>query len=329
MVTAWEGIVGHQRIVNALSHAAQADTPHHAYLFLGPAGIGKATIATVFARSLVCDATTNRPCGDCSSCRQAQSGTHIDLLFEEPASQGKGIAVAQVREIQRKLTYRQTGNRFRVVVIDQAGALNTDAQNKLLKTLEEPPDRTVLVLCALHPGLLLSTVRSRCQKLSFGPVPAQELESWLVNTHDADASRSTRAAASSRGLPGRALELLDPDLDQARSQRLRTLLGCVEGNGEDIENLLSIVQRNREESRVSLELLEELIRDAALRASNAATRPYHEAITVTRGPLTELSPGRLSTLINDIEVAKGRLKRHVDSGALVEDFLLRLHGGAG
>jgi len=328
-VTAWEGVVGHQRIVNALSHAAQLDSPHHAYLFLGPAGIGKATVANIFARALVCDATSSRPCDNCSSCRQAQAGTHIDLLLEKPESQGKKITVAQVREIQRKLTYRQTSDRFRVVLIDQAGALNTDSQNKLLKTLEEPPPRTVIVLCALHPGLLLSTVRSRCQKLTFGPVAAQDLEAWLLNTHDADPSRSTRAVASSRGLPARALELLDPDLDEARSQRLRTLVGCVEGDGDDIDNLLSLVQRNREESHLSLELLEELIRDAALRASSADTRPYHEAVVVTRGPLMELSPGRLSSLIDDIEVAKGRLTRHVDSGALVEDFLLRLHGGAG
>jgi DNA polymerase-3 subunit delta' len=327
-VTTWDSLIGHQRIINALKRAVHDDTPHHAYLFLGPEGIGKGTTARLFARSLVCEAPQVRPCNQCTSCRQAESGTHIDILYEAPEAKGKSIAVAQVREIQRKLSYRQTGSRFRVVVIDEAGALNADAQNKLLKTLEEPPARTVLVLCSLHAGLLLPTVRSRCQKLSFGPVASEELEGWLVARHNAEPHRAARAASAARGLPGRALELLDPDLDEARTQRLKTLLGCVEGNTDDIETLLAIVQRNREESRVSLDLLEEVIRDAVVRSSNAPIRAYHETLTVTRGPLTQLGPGLLSDLINDIETAKGRLKRHVDSGALIEDLLLRLHGGA-
>jgi len=327
-VDSWDSLIGHQRIIKALQRAARDDTPHHAYLCLGPEGIGKRTTARLFARALVCEAPELRPCNTCTSCRQADAGTHIDLLYEGPEAKGKSISVAQVREIQRKLAYRQTGARFRVVVIDEAGALNADAQNKLLKTLEEPPARTVLVLCALHAGLLLPTVRSRCQKLLFGPVTSEELQGWLVAEHDAEPLRAARAASTSRGLPGRALELLDPDLDEARTQRLKTLLGCVEGNTDDIETLLSIVQRNREESRVSLELLEEVIRDAAVRSSNAPIRAYHENFTVTRGPLTQLGPGLLSDLIDDIETAKGRLKRHVDSGALIEDLLLRLHGGA-
>ena len=324
----WSDVVGHSRLIKTLARTAQNDNPHHAYLFLGPAGIGKGTTAELFARSLVCDAAEHRPCERCSSCRQAQAGSHIDLLYEAPEAAGKNISVAQVREIQRKLTYRQTGDRFRVVIIDHAGALNADAQNKLLKTLEEPPSRTVMILCALHPGLLLPTVRSRCQKLRFAPIPIDELERWLIDRHDAEPTRATRAAGAARGLPGKALDLLDPDVDEARSQRLRTLVGCVEGDSDDIEVLLSIVQRNRQEARFSLELLSELIRDSAMLSCKATARPHHPLVTVTRGPLIELGPGRLSDIIDDIETAKGRLRRHVDSGALVEDLLLRLHGGA-
>jgi len=326
-VTLWDHVVGHERVVDALKRAADNDSPHHAYLILGPAGIGKMTIARLFAKALVCSAPAQRPCGECKPCRQAEAGTHVDLSTESPEGRSQTINVSQVREIQRRLTYRQVGERCRVILIDGAGSMNVDAQNKLLKTLEEPPQRTVLVLCCLHPGQLLATVRSRCQKLSLGPVPAERLERWLLDTHDTHPERAKRAAAGARGLPGRAIDLLDPELDEARGERIRTLVGCAEGNREDIENLLSAVQRNREESRITLELLEELIRDAAVRATGSTARPLHGEFTVSSGPLTQLGPARLAEMVDHVEGAKARLKRHVDSGALVEDVLLRLHGG--
>ena len=326
-MTLWDHVVGHERVVEALKRAADNDTPHHAYLILGPAGIGKMTIARLFAKALVCSAPAHRPCGECKPGRQAEAGTHVDLSTESPEGRSQTINVSQVREIQRRLTYRQVGERCRVVLIDGAGAMNVDAQNKLLKTLEEPPQRTVLVLCCLHPGQLLATVRSRCQKLSLGPVPAERLERWLLDNHDTHPDRAKRAAAGARGLPGRAIGLLDPELDEARGERIRTLVGCAEGNREDIENLLSAVQRNREESRITLDLLEELIRDAAVRATGSTTQALHGEFTVSSGPLTQLGPARLAEMVDHVEGAKARLKRHVDSGALVEDVLLRLHGG--
>jgi len=326
-VTLWNRVVGHERVVGALKRAADNDSPHHAYLILGPAGIGKMSIARLFAKALVCSAPAHRPCGECIPCRQAEAGTHIDLSIESPEGPSRTINVSQVREIQRRLSYRQVGERCRVVIIEDAGVMNVDAQNKLLKTLEEPPQRTILVLCALHPGQLLATVRSRCQKLSLGPVPTERLEGWLLDHHDTSPERAKRAAAGARGLPGRAIALLDPELDEARCERIRTLVACAEGNREEIMGLISAVQRNREESRITLELLEELIRDAAVRATGATTRPLHDEFIVTSGPLTQLGPARLAEMIDQVEAAKARLKRYVDSGALVEDVLLRLHGG--
>lgn len=326
-MTGWDTIVGHERITAALQRAADNDSPHHAYLLMGPAGIGKMTLARVFAKALVCTAQQRRPCAGCAACRQADAGTHLDLSVVGLEGSSQIITVSQIREIQRKLAYRQAGKRCRVVIIDDAGSMNVDSQNKLLKTLEEPPARTVLILCCLHPGLLLATVRSRCQKLMLAPVAAADLERWLLDNQDTVPQRASRAAAAARGVPGRAIELLDPDLDEARGQRIRALIGCLEGRREDIDAVLAAVQRNREESGITLDLLEELIRDAAVRATGAAVRPFHDEFTVTSGPLTQLGPARLAEMIDHVEVARGRLSRHVDSGALVEDVLLRVHGG--
>ncbi|MBJ94196.1 MAG: DNA polymerase III subunit delta' [Rickettsiales bacterium] len=327
-MSAWQRLIGHQRITQALKRAAENNSPHHAYLMLGPTGIGKDSVAQVFARALLCGSSGERPCDNCSCCRNTLAGSHLDLLSLAPEPPSRNISVGQVRELQRQLAYRQAGVRFRVVMINPAGALGVDAQNKLLKTLEEPPAQTVLILCALHPGQLLPTVRSRCQKLNFGPVASEEIEAWLVAQHDTAQPAAERAANAARGLPGRALELSDPELDEARSQRLGKLVACIEGDSEAIEQLLALVRGNREESELSLELLEELIRDAAVRASGATTRPYHSEVQISHGPLTLLGLPRLSELVDDIEVARGRLRRSVDSSALVEDFLLRLHGGA-
>ena len=210
-MTGWHDIVGHGRVTAALQRAADNDSPHHAYLLMGPAGIGKMTLAPTFAKALVCTAAQQRPCGDCAACRQADTGMHVDLSVVGPEGSSQIITVSQVREIQRKLAYRQAGERCRVVIIDDAGSMNVDSQNKLLKTLEEPPARTVLILCCLHPGLLLATVRSRCQKLMLAPVPVPDLERWLLDNQDTVPQRARRAATAARGVPGRAIDLLDPE----------------------------------------------------------------------------------------------------------------------
>lgn len=191
------------RATGSLRAALARGTLHHAYLFGGPAGVGKGTAARLLAQAVNCEggeAGPNGwradPCGACGPCRKIERGTHPDVLHlaeervmakagrwepEGGRTPSRDIVVAQIRDlVDRRLSLRLFEGRRRVIVIDPADAMNVQAQNALLKTLEEPPDDTTLVLVSATPDELLPTIRSRCLRVPFGPLPAALVEEILL-----------------------------------------------------------------------------------------------------------------------------------------------------
>jgi len=325
-VTGWEGILGHERVIDSLRRAVREDRPNHAYLFLGPQGLGKRTLAETLAQALVCDAGAEaRPCGGCDPCGKVAAATHPDVWCEQPSGKSNTITTDQITELQRRLSYRRAEGRHRVVIIDEAGSMNTQAQNKLLKTLEEPPPETILVLCAVHPGQLLITVRSRCQKVGLGAVSSEILERWLVEEHGASPQDAARIAPASRGLPGTALALLDPDLSEERQTRLDQLGEALAGRREAIDLLVRSVDRDRGACAEVLGTLQELLRDAMLDVATAsATPPIHPGHTPRGGLLSGLDGRQLADRVGRVEASRERLRRNVDPGGLLEDLLVHL-----
>ncbi|HCP45815.1 MAG TPA: hypothetical protein DIU15_07225, partial [Deltaproteobacteria bacterium] len=288
-----------------------------------PAGLGKWALARVLAASLVCEQSAGRGCGACDPCRQVSMGTHVDVWEEAPQGSSHKIGVDQVHELQRRLGFRRAGERFRVVLIDEAGSMNVHAQNKLLKTLEEPPEGTVLVLCAVHPGQLLQTVRSRCQKINLGSVEPPELATWLVERHQADPEHARRAAVASRGVPGRALDLLADETVAQRQQRMEGLWAALDGDAEALGSLVSAVDRDRRGCAEVLTTLQELLRDAMVRRTGAAVAGIHAADGSE--VLQRLDARQLAGWIERVEDVRERLHRNVHPGALMDDLLFRMH----
>ncbi len=317
----WDRVVGHAATVAALRRASSADRPHPAYLLMGPAGIGKTLVAHTVAASLVCEAAADRrPCGACGPCRKVAVRAHTDVWTELPTGRSKTITVDQVAGVQRRLGFRRLEGRHRVVLFLGAGTMNEHAQNKLLKTLEEPPEGTVLILTALHPGLMLQTVRSRCQKLAFGAVAAGPLAEWLVREHGAESAAAAVAAAASGGLPGRAVALLEPELAEARASRVSTVAAALDGDGEARSRLLKEFDRDREGAREIVSLMQELLRDAMARAAGANADSIHPDAASPESLLV-LGPDRLARLMLHAEAVQDRLVRNVHPGGVVEDFL--------
>src|SRR5437588_6147366 len=162
-------IVGHQRTLALLAAAASRGTLPPSLSFAGPEGVGKYTAAIALARALNCEKAGKDACGACAACRRIARGVHADVLVLAPGETGS-IKVDQVREAIDRSAYRPFEGRRRVVIVDQADALIPEAQNALLKTLEEPPAASVFVLVTARPDVLLPTVRSRCQRLRFAPL---------------------------------------------------------------------------------------------------------------------------------------------------------------
>jgi len=317
----WDRVVGQASTSGALRRATQGNRPHPAYLLLGPAGLGKALLACTVAAALVCDEDEGRrPCGECGSCRKVAARTHADVWTEVPTGRSHTITVDQISSVQRRLGFRRLEGRHRVVLFLGAETMNEHAQNKLLKTLEEPPEGTVVVLTALHPGQMLQTVRSRCQKLALGAVPVGELAAWLVREHGADPGAAEVAAAASGGLPRRAIQLLEPEQAAARSQQVLSIADALEGSTDAARALLKDLDRDREGAREAVSLMQELLRDAMTTALGADVGRIHPDVTPASS-LVELGPERLGALMLRVERVQNRLGRNVHPGSVLKDFL--------
>jgi DNA polymerase-3 subunit delta' len=210
-----DSFLGNQRVVEILLRAIQQERLPHALIFAGPPGVGKRTLAELLAEHLNClHPENNRACTSCASCRKIRAGTHPDVRLIQP--EGAFIKIEQIRILIGEIAYQPFEAKFRVVILDGADQMRSEASNCLLKTLEEPPSRTVFVLIAPKPYRLLQTVRSRSRLLQFGSIPDTAIEEFLVGSEDWTREDARLAAVFSDGSIGAA-----KSFDVASSRRIR------------------------------------------------------------------------------------------------------------
>ena len=201
-------LIGHPRAVRALETAVEGGSVQHAYMFVGPEGVGRATAARRLAQALNCTGE-KPPCLECTQCRRIEAGIHSDVqtLTIEEAEDGpakKAISIEQLRDAEKQMAQTPYEGRTRVVVIDPADALQGPAQNAFLKTLEEPPPNVVIVLIVQDSARLLETIVSRCARLDFGLVATDDIEAGLT-ARGIDGEKARLLARLSGGRPGWAV----------------------------------------------------------------------------------------------------------------------------
>lgn len=240
-------IVGHEwaaRFLHRLTQpAAQASTSiveagvdkmqaglRHAYLFLGPAHIGKSTLAQRFAQAILCKDAESRPCGDCRSCGLMARGIHPDFRLVQPTDKDGAIdrvdgllRVEAANEIVREAALHPVEAAYKVFMIQDAHRANAGFANKLLKTLEEPPPHVILCLTALDRTQLLPTIVSRCQALELRPTPREAIYQALIDQHGVEPARADLLSRLANGRMGWAIAQLAADVEDTRLAQLETL----------------------------------------------------------------------------------------------------------
>lgn len=282
---AFRDVVGHRGLVRLIARAVDRGSLPPSLLFAGPEGVGKRRAAAALAQALNCAAPVRDAaagaavpfdaCGRCAACTRIARGSYPDVLTV--GGDGGAITVDAVREAAGQARYRPFEGRRRVVVFDDADRLVPQSQNALLKTLEEPPPASQFVLVTSRADTLLATVRSRCQRLSFGLLETAEVSEILTRGHGYGESDARAAAAAAGGSVGRALRLASGELAAARDAALallRTAAAARDAKSrlEGAKGLLAGGKGGggqRQELTERLRALSSLVRDVTLLASGA------------------------------------------------------------
>lgn len=321
-------LLGHRATYERLRAALVADTAHHAWLFVGPSGVGKALVARRLVLAANCEQDeVARPCMACTSCRSIQAGSHPDVVAIAPDAGKKTqvIGVEAVREVVRKAGYHRYRGRRRFFVIDPAHAMTVPAANALLKTLEEPPAGTAFILISHQANSLLPTILSRCQRVTFPSVPEAEVAGWLAARGVAEPDAIARLAM---GCPGRALELADGAAEQRKERRQAVLRALRTGDvGQIFELSKTVAESAKEEADVvatTLEVLEELLRDAVVYASGASVGLLEPSEAHTaKGMADILGPVGVTRCAAALDQARRDLEVHVATRLVLDALFLR------
>jgi len=300
----WTDLRGHHDRIDMLRRSFGRGRMAHAWLFAGPAGVGKALFARIFAQCLLCESHTDQEllaCGSCSGCRQMDAGTHPDF-FHVRCPEGKSEIPVEVflgppekrgrAGLIYDLSLRPMAGRRRIAIIDDANRLNDEGANCMLKTIEEPPPDALLILIADNLDAVLPTIRSRCQLIRFSPLNRSDLGELLTSTGLAkDPAEAASVAAISDGSLQTAAQLLNPGLRTLR-HRLHEFLSAADINpleaakvlGAGLEELGSETSEQRRNLVWLIRFAAEFYRQIVLALSGRAvdTEPGSPVLVATK-----------------------------------------------
>jgi DNA polymerase III subunit delta' len=338
----WTHIQGHDRWIENFADVVRQNRLGHAYLFLGPPGIGKRLFARELGKTLLCEnrgdtklrstetpTTTFAACDRCASCLLVDAGTHPDL-FSLQRPEGKNeLPVNLMRDLCRDFSLKSARGHGKIAIVDDADDLNDEAANCFLKTLEEPPPRSVIFLIGTSRDHQLPTILSRCQSIRFAPLPENTVAE-LLGKRDVPAELIPRLARLAEGSPGQALDLADPALWEFR----RTLLTALAKPRADVVALAKVWSQFAEEAGkeaasqrrragLILRLVQAFLADALAVSIGGQPRMQDAADRILLRELCErASPEKIMALLERTLQTEKHLDRYVQVSLVLEALLV-------
>ncbi|MHB8087308.1 MAG: DNA polymerase III subunit delta' [Anaerolineaceae bacterium] len=323
----WD-LLGHEWAASLLKQHITHGDVRHAYLFSGAPGIGRRSLALAFAQAINCQSpsASGVPCGECRLCKLTEKMQHPDLSIVEADSEGGMLKVDQIRALQRSVMLSPYEAKFRVALLLNFQRANANAQNALLKTLEEAPKQVILLLTADSPDNLLPTISSRCEILRLRPVPIEKLQENLQSRWDCDPEKSALLAHLSNGRTGLALRMAaDPDLVEKRAAWVDELLRLMPLNIRERFAAAEPLSKNRDQLRLTLQTWLSIGRDLLLAANGQSeyltNQDHAEDI---RALAKKLSGEQMVELLNSVDHSLEILESNANLKLLLENLLLSI-----
>jgi DNA polymerase-3 subunit delta' len=329
---------GQPRALEILQGAVSRSQVHHAYLFGGPEGSGKELAARLFLQALNCEKQPGIGCGFCGECTRVATFNHPDLHWIMPESElvarkllGKGelsaapsrqIKIDQIRKLMERLAFRALTARRKGAVLLAAETMNVPAQNALLKTLEEPPADTTIILISTAPDALLPTIRSRCLRVPFVPLPIEAVAAEVQKQAKLSPESALRATRLGQGSLQRALEWTEARL-ASRADLFTKVLGLKHDDARPALALAEELAAERTEAEWALGQLRLALRDALMLQQGA---PPESLANGDLGPvlsqLAQAQPARLLERIRTVDDAERHLARNASPRFALERLFL-------
>lgn len=320
-------IVGHEQIKEHMQAAIRDKKPFHAYLFQGEEGVGKEALARTFAAGLQCQSeSADKPCKECVSCRQMESGNQPDVIWvtREKASLG----VDEIREqLCNTMDIKPFSSPYKIYLVPEAEKMTEAAQNALLKTIEEPPEYGIVILMTSNISALLPTIQSRCLTMEFRPLSTAVVESYVKEHCQVPDYQARASAAFAQGNLGKAMRYAKSEDFIERKDHIISLLRHVEQM--DLSEMLSVIKdlgTRKDEVRDYIDLMVLWYRDVLL---FKATKDINqllfqdEASYISR-EASHRSYEKIEEILQAFEKAKVRLRANVNFDITMELMLLTL-----
>lgn len=320
-------ILGHENIISQLKNAIKSDKVSHAYIFNGEDGSGKNMLAKAFAEALLCEKGGIEGCGECHYCRQFATGNNPDFVkvtHEKPTS----IGVEDVREqLVEDILIKPYNGRYKVYIIDEAEKMTVQAQNAILKTVEEPPAYSVIIFLTNNVEVFLPTIISRCIIFNLRPLRESTIMEYLISQFKIPEYEAKICASYAQGKLGKAIRLATSDeFSEIKNEALKLVKNVY---SYDIGDLIDAVKRITE-YKISvteyIDLLEMWYRDVLLFkvTKDPNSLIFADEINSIRKQASKSSYEGLEKIQHGLEVAKARLKANVNFDLAIELMLLNI-----